>query len=353
LQLRTDLRTIPITMMTRRSAPRLTHLRRTLTKLGTGLVLLVLLVLLAAACGDDDTASGTAGAGDGLTVVVTTSILGDVVREVVGDAPVSVDVVMPAGTDPHEFVPDAQQIAALQGADLVVANGLGLEEGLHDALDQAVDAGVPVLEVAPTLDPVPFGTPNHGGHGDHADEGDDHDREDGDADPHVWQDPARMADAAVLIGDRLAELDPADGGFADRARAYADEILAVDAEVAARYATIPEGRRQLVTNHEAFGYLADRYGLEVVGAVVPSGSTLGEASAADREELLEVLAELEVPVIFTENVVPDDLADSISEAAGRDVELVALVSDALDDDAPTYLDLVRVNADRIVGHLAG
>jgi zinc/manganese transport system substrate-binding protein len=270
---------------------------------------------------------------------------------VVGDADGAVDVVMEGGVDPHEFVPDAQQIAALRGADLVVANGLGLEEGLHDALEEAAGAGVAVLEVAPELDPVPFGVANHGGGEEHG-EDDGHGHEEGDGDPHVWQDPRRMAEAAVLIGDRLAELDPA-GGFAERARAYADEILAVDAEVAARYATVPESRRQLVTGHEAFGYLADRYGFTVVGAVVPGGSTLAEASAADREALLEVLAELEVPVIFTENVVPDDLAGSISEAAGRDVALVPLVSDALDDDAPTYLDLVRVNADRIVGHLAG
>jgi zinc/manganese transport system substrate-binding protein len=347
-------------MMPRRATPR-PRRARPVGALAP-LAVVALLAAVAAGCGDDDTSD--AGAADAeLTVVVTTSILGDVVREVVGDAPVAVDVVMPAGSDPHEFVPDAQQIAALQGADLVVANGLGLEEGLHDALDQAADAGVPVLEVAPALDPVPLGTANHGGGAEHAGddhaagdehaEGDGHDHEDGDLDPHVWQDPARMADAAVLVGERLAELDPADAGFAARARAYADEILAVDAEVAARYATIPEPRRRLVTNHEAFGYLADRYGLEVVGAVVPGGSTLAEASAADREALLEVVAGLEVPVIFTENVVPDDLADSISEAAGRDVELVPLVSDALDDDAPTYLDLVRVNADRIVGHLAG
>jgi zinc/manganese transport system substrate-binding protein len=332
--------------MSRRPASRRAPERAIRSPLARGLAVVVALAAVAAGCGDDDADPSNEGA---LTIVVTTSILGDVVRNVVGDADVAVEVVMPNGSDPHEFAPDAQQIAALQGADLVVANGLGLEEGLHDALDQAEGAGIPVLEIAPELDPIPFGQGNHlAAADDHGEEDDDH----GDEDPHVWQDPARMAAAAVLIGDRLAALDPADTGFAERAQAYADEIMAVDAEVAARYATIPEDRRQLVTNHDAFGYLADRYGLQIVGTLIPGGSTLAEASAADREALLEVIAGLDRPVIFTENVVPDDLAGSISEAAGRDVQLVPLVSDALDDDAPTYLDLVRVNADRIVGELA-
>src|SRR5690606_21125259 len=145
-----------------------------------------LLVSLATACAPDGPV------GEGPSVVATTTILGDVVANIVGED-ARVEVLMPAGSDAHEFQASAAQVSRIHQADLVVVNGLGLEEGLLQVLAAAAADGVRVLEVAPPLDPLPL------------DDGHDHP---GDLDPHVWMDPVRMADAVRLIATALTEAAP-------------------------------------------------------------------------------------------------------------------------------------------------
>ncbi|HEX9824177.1 MAG TPA: metal ABC transporter substrate-binding protein [Actinomycetota bacterium] len=268
----------------------------------------------------------------GELVVATTTILGDVTREVAGDE-ARVEVLMPPGADPHEFEASAQQVALLHDADLVVANGLGLEETLADALQAARDDEGNVLEVAPELDPLPL--------------------EGGGLDPHVWMDPNRVARAAELIAARLDELVP--GGWEGRAAAYASELRELDEEIRALLAPIPAEDRELVTNHDAFGYLADRYDLEVVGVVIPGGSTLGEPSAASLAALAEIIRERDVPAIFTETIHSTGLAEVLGDEVGRPVEIVSLYSDSLGEpgsEAATYAGLMRANATRIAEALS-
>ena len=310
--------------------------------------LLVGLVLVIAACGEADADGPQAGAEDsGLLVVATTNILGDVVGEIVGDAG-RVEVIVGPGVDPHDFQPSAADAELLRTADLVVANGLGLEGDLVDVIEAAEGDGANVVEIADQLDPIPFAEDAH-----EEEEEDEH----GDEDPHVWQDPVRMIDGLGLIAAALTELDtdhPA-GGWQERADAYAAEIQAVHETNETVLAAVPEERRKLVTNHEAFGYFADRYGFEIVGTVIPGGSTLAEPSAADLADLVHEIEEEGVPAIFVENTDPGRLAEVLSAELGGEIGVFELFSDSLGEPgsgADTYLGLIESNA-RIVAEALG
>ncbi len=294
------------------------------------MVTVIVAVLLAAAGCGDDRASG-----DGPLVVATHSILGDLADNVFG-AEAEVEVVMPAGADPHDFEPSAAQIALLGEADLVVANGLDFEVGLLDALASAADDGVPVLELGPDLEPLPL-------------EGDGED-------PHWFTDPLRMAEAAGLVATAAVEVDGLDPAVVEeQAAAHAEAIQEADGGIEADLEAIAPEQRRLVTNHAVFGYFADRYGFEVVGTVIPSGTTLAEPSSADLADLVEVIEETGVPAIFADTSSSADLADVLAEETGEAIEVVELFSESLGDEgsgAETYLELIRTNADRIVGALA-
>jgi zinc/manganese transport system substrate-binding protein len=272
-------------------------------------------------------------------IVVTTSILGDVVSSMVGDA-AEVEVLMPPGADPHDFAPSAKQAAALREADVVVQNGLGFEVGLVDTVAAAEDDGVTVLTASDAIEPLTL-----------ADGGD------GELDPHFFTDPTRMRTAAAYLVGQLSEhLDGIDTvAVQERADAYLAELDALDTEVAGLVSGIPAAQRTLVTNHEVFGYFADRYGFTVLGAVIPGGSTLAEPSAADLADLAAQIDAAGVPAIFAETSSPTNLADALA-AEGTDVEVVELYSEALGpagSDGATYLEMVRANAARIVAALGG
>jgi zinc/manganese transport system substrate-binding protein len=315
-----------------------------------------LLALPASACGTEASDGGSSGAADGQPVVVaTTSVLGDVVQETLGDS-VEVDVLMPRGTDPHAFEPSARDIAGLREATLIVSNGLGLEGGLSDVLEQAAADGVPVLEVAPEMDPLPLAPGGHDHDHDEGDHGgDDHDEGD-ELDPHVWFDPSRMASAVPLIAEAyLAEVPDAD---ADVVQASADDYAArlreLDQEVERILDEVPDDARYLVTNHGTFAYLADRYGFEVIGVVLPGGDTLAAPSAAALESLATEIDEHGVFAIFTDNTVSGDLAEVLAGETDTDVAVVGLFTDSLgepDGPAATYVDMLLTNATRITGAL--
>jgi len=298
-------------------------------------------------------------------VVATTSILGDLVGNVAGDQ-ARVEVLMPAGVDPHGYQPAASDAALLREADLVVVNGLGLEESLLGTLEAAEQEGAVVLHLAEQLDPIEFGEDggedDHGheeedDHG-HAEEGDHgHDEDDGHEhgplDPHVWFDPVRMADAVHLVADELATLG--DGDWEMRASAYAEELLEVHAELEAGFSGLPDDARRLVTNHDALGYLAARYDLEVIGTVIPGSSTQAEPDARAFAELIETVERAGVTAIFTENIetaaLAEQIANEIGGRGGPEIEVVSLYTDALGEPgsgAETYLGLLRENGRRIV-----
>ncbi len=334
------------------------------------LAFLMVLAMVATACGtdgdgtDSTEASGNEAAqseGEKLTVVASTTIWGDVVSNVVGDS-AEVEVLLPIGADPHDYQLSAAQAATMQNADLVVVNGLALEEGLLDVIEGLEADGANILELAGLLDPIEFGEGGdvHKGDGDHEDEDGDHEDEDGDheghahgsLDPHVWMDPLRVADAAELIAKELANLD-ASVDWITNATAYADQLRTLDAEVVSMLAAVPDERRKLVTNHEAFGYFADRYEFEVVGTVIPGGSTLADPSSVELAELVEVLTEEGIEVIFAETTEPVALAEAIAAEVER-VAVVELFTGSLGESgsgAETYVDFIRSNASQVAATL--
>lgn len=318
-------------------------------------VLLAALVLTACGAGDGPEASdgGQRATGEDLQVVATTSILGDVVAALLGDDG-TVEVLMPAGSDPHGYEPSARDAALLRDAELVVANGLGLEESLRSALEAAEEDGVRVVEVAGHLDPIEFGADDPHGH----DEDDEHAA--GALDPHVWHDPLRMADAVHLIAAELADASELvdDHEWQARAEAYEERLLAVHEEVRRLLSTIPDEHRKLVTNHDSFGYLAARYDIEVLGTVIPGSSTEAETSPGDFADLIETLEETRVPAIFSENVDSDRLSEQLAgevlDRSDLEVEVVELFSDALGgpgSGAETYPGMLTTNAERLADAL--
>jgi zinc/manganese transport system substrate-binding protein len=267
------------------------------------------------------------------TIVTTTTVLGDVAANVAGgDA--DVEVLMPAGASPHEFVASARQVASIYEADLVVANGLGLEEGLVDVLAAARADGVNVLEIGPLVDPITA--------------------EDGASlDPHVWLDPIRMQAAAEFIAAALDEID-ARGAWSERADAYSGELESAHHEIESILAAVPDQDRTLVTNHDSLGYFADRYGFTIVGTVVPGGSGLGDPSSAELAELVAVIEREGVPAIFADTSEPDALAEAVAAEASTDVAVVQLYTGSLGEPgsgADTLIEMLRLDAERIAAAL--
>ncbi|HEX6568931.1 MAG TPA: metal ABC transporter substrate-binding protein [Acidimicrobiales bacterium] len=299
-------------------------------------------LLPAAGCGDAGSVGGSGGVPG---VVVTTSILGDVVENMTGDL-ADVEIVMPTGADPHEFQPSARQAAAMREADLLVANGGGFEAGLVDTIRGAEDDGVPVFEAVDHVDLLAVAGSEGGGST--GDEG---------ADPHVFTDPARMATVGDALAGVLADEVPAldTRAFRDRAAAYVAELRALDAEVEATLAAVPADRRKLVTNHDVFAYFADRYGFEIVGAVIPSTTTQAAPSAGEIDALAATIAAEGVPAIFADTSSPDDLADTLAGEVGGDVGVVELYSESLGEagsGADSYVGMMRTDAARIAEALA-
>ncbi|MFC9970863.1 zinc ABC transporter substrate-binding protein AztC [Spirillospora sp. NPDC127200] len=273
-------------------------------------------------------------------VVVTTNILGDITRSIVGGE-AEVTVLMKPNADPHSFGISAQEAARIERAALLVHNGLGLEEGVARNVEAARAAGVPVLAVGENVDPL-----RH--------------RDGADAqalDPHFWTDPRRVLTAVDVIAAQVERTVPGvdAGKVRANAAAYRRQVEELDRSMAASFARIPAGRRNLVTNHHVFGHLAQRYGFTVIGAVIPSGTTLASPSGADLRSLADAVRKAGVPTVFADSSRPDRLARVMVEETGLDVEVSPLYTESLTDrngGAPTYLRMMRANAETITAGLS-
>jgi zinc/manganese transport system substrate-binding protein len=328
-----------------------------MSPISRGLLAAVPLTLLLAACGSHShepeplaaPETTTREEGRPVNVVVSTNILGDVVQNLVtcaGDG--SVTVLMPAGADPHDFTPSSAQVADVVNADLVVVNGLGLESGLESALDGASADGARIYAVAPWLDPLPFD-----GHDDDGDDH-DHDHDHGSQDPHVWFDMQRMATATTLIATELGVVTGEQAVYDACGAAFATEILAAEADVRAALESVPAEQRVLVTDHEALGYLADLYGYEIAGTVIPAGTTLADPSSSDLASLASVMREEGVNVIFANVAEPSKLADAVAAEVGTDVRVVPIFVESLGEPgspADTYIGMMQANAELIAENL--
>ena len=290
--------------------------------------------------------------GDALSVVTTTGIIGDLARQI-GGARVNVQTILPANADPHSFEPAPQDVALADGADIVLIHGLGLDAWADTIIENA-GHDLTVITVTDGITTTGFESENHD-HDDEESDDDDHDH-DHDVDPHVWFDPERTKQMVANIATALTAADP-DGadGYAARLAAYQTLLTELDGQIAERIALIPHDHRVIVTNHDALGYFADRYGLEIVGTVIPGMSVDAEPSAKEIADLLEVIAEHHVTAIFSDSTINPTLAEELAAQAGIEV-VASLFTDSLgdaDSGADTYIGLMRHNTRAIVEALMG
>ena len=257
--------------------------------------------VLTSAC----TSSGNVQSGTSKTpvVVVTYSILGDLVADLVGDT-AKVIVVIPNGQDQHEFEPSAKVVEQINNADFIVSNGLDLEEHLTGVLAEAATRGVGVFKAAEHVTLRKAGAELT-------------DAKDGN-DPHLWLDPITLAE---MIPDLSNELGKALGvDLSDSAAQLSLRLATIDVKIKEIMTTVP--RCALVTGHDSLGYFAARYGCQIVGAVIPSLSSSAETSAGELADLKTAATQANVRAVFTEMGTPRAVVDQIAKEVGvKSVEL--------------------------------
>jgi len=280
--------------------------------------------------------------GGKLRVVATTTIVGDVVAQVGGDA-IALTVLLPVGADPHTFDPSPQDLAKVADADIIFANGAGLEAFLERLLENA-GGDAEVVEVSEGI--VFIEAEHHEGEAEPA--GDDHHHEG--VDPHTWTDPNNVLRWVDNIEAALALHDPVHAAdYKANADAYRAQLRDLDAWVRAQVAAIPPENRKLVTDHEAFAYFAQHYGFEQIGAVVPGYSTAAQPSVRDLADLEDRIRAYGVKAVFVGSTVNPALAQRVAEDTG--VRLVFLYTGSLTapgGEADSYLSYVRYNVVQIV-----
>jgi ABC-type Zn uptake system ZnuABC Zn-binding protein ZnuA len=287
-------------------------------------ILLALAVL--AGCGEDD---GGAAAGNRVKVVATTTQAADLVRNVGGDRVEVVGLLAP-NSDPHDYEVRPRDLQALVDADLVVRSGGDLDEWLQEAIEGS-GSEAPVLTLIDGVRTM-------------------------DDDPHWWQDPRNAILAAGEIERSLSEADPAGAAdYAAKADRYETRLRRLDREVAACIAEVPAAQRKLVTTHDALGYYAERYGIDVIGAVIPSLSTSGQPSAGETADLIRTIRDEDVKAIFAESSVNAKVEAAIARETGAIVGK-ALWADTLGppgSDGATYVGSIASNTRALVDGFTG
>ena len=283
-------------------------------------------------------------------IVVTTNILGDVVAAAVGTH-ADVEVIMPLGSDPHDFAPSARQAESMENADLLIINGAGFEEGMLDLIANVSDTGTQIFSFADQIVLLEFSGDQEHSDDEHSDaEEEDHGHEDGD-DPHIWTDPTRIAIAVEALEPVVSSLAGVDtAALSASISDYVAELSALDTSMNEALSAVPDVQRVLITNHEVFGYFADRYNFRVVGAIIPSLTTNAEPSAADIDELAKVIGAESIRAIFGETTQSTQLAEALADEVDGDVAVVELFSESLGEDgsgAETYVGMMQLNADLI------
>jgi zinc/manganese transport system substrate-binding protein len=294
------------------------------------LPLALCLATLAAGCGDE----AGAGSGSGVNVVATTTQVADLVRNVGGDR-VEIHQILQPNTDPHEYEPRPSDVKSVADAELTVRSGGDVDDWLGDVLDNAGGSG-PVL----TLSEHVRTRKNDAG----------------DLDPHWWQDPRNAELAVKAIRDALAKADPRGAsGYRRRAARYLARLDRLDRQTAACIDRIPPRLRKLVTTHDALGYYAARYGLEVIGAVIPSLSTQAQPSAGDIQRLVDQIRRTGVKAIYPESAINPKLEEAVARESGATTG-APLWADTLGpkgSTGATYVDSIAANTGAIVDGLSG
>lgn len=253
--------------------------------------------VLGAACGGDDAG------GDGVRVVATTTQIGALVREVAGDR-VQLTVLLAAGADAHDYEPSPQDSRTIRQADLVLKNGIGLDDWLDDVVK---NSGTKARVVVATEGIEPIEGEAH----------DDHGHDHGEGDPHVWHDPENVKVMAKNIAEALADVDDVNAAtYRANAEAYAKKLDDVDREIMALFAPIPPAQRKVVTNHESLNYFARRYQLEIIGAIIPGTAKEAQPSAQDLAKLTDLIRSEGVKAVLAEAEIDPKVAEQLAKDTG-------------------------------------
>jgi zinc/manganese transport system substrate-binding protein/manganese/iron transport system substrate-binding protein len=287
------------------------------------------LLVVVAACGSGGVPGGSASGApeEALRVVATTTVFADMIRNVAGDRAV-VDSIIPAGAGPEDYEPKPDDARKLADADLIVSNGVGLDEFLDDLIAAAGEGSAARLVLGDGLETISI---------------------EGEENPHFWLDPSLVADDYVpAISAALVALDPTGvDAFQANAAAYAGQIRTMDSENLARVETIPAENRKLVTFHDAFPYFAAHYGFELVGVIVENVGQ--EPTASELAALVETVKEAGVKAVFSEAQFSPDLARTLADEAGVTQVVTTLYNDTVGPPpTDTYLKMMEWNVNEIV-----
>jgi zinc/manganese transport system substrate-binding protein len=290
--------------------------------------------LLVAGCGSSGSSSGK------VRVVATTTQIGDFVRQVGGND-VDVHQILAPNTDPHDYEPRPDDVTNTADAKIVFTNGDNLDAWMGKVVsDSGADATVADLGAT-----VPVNLPGESG-------GPEASR----YNPHWWHDPRNAEEAVSQIAAQLSQVDPKDKAtFQANASAYLAKLKRLDAGIARCVDTVPPQERKLVTDHDAFPYFANRYGIDVVGAVIPSQTTQAQPNAQDLTNLANLVRQEGVKAIFPESSLSPKLAETIASQTGASSNYT-LYGDTLgpaDSTGDTYLHMEEANADQMVKGFTG
>jgi zinc/manganese transport system substrate-binding protein len=266
-----------------------------------------------------------------LRILASTTVLADLARNVAGDR-AAVDSLLPPGADPHTYQPTPADVVKVSDSTLLILNGADYERTLQTIIDSA-DGQRQILTASTGLvDPSSRESVN----------------------PHFWVNPRFAIKYVENIRDGLIRADPANAdAYTANAEAYIAQLDELDAWAEQRILTLPPGRRLLVTNHDALGYFADRYGFNVVGLIIPSSSDEAGASAEKLAATIDTVKSTGAPAIFLDKVENPVLADQVSSETGAEVvgDLYFESLSGADGPAPSYLEMIRHDVNRIVESL--
>lgn len=290
------------------------------------ILVLALISLALAGCSQSPALTGT-----GPKVLASTTFLADMAQNVAGDR-LEVESLLPAGADPHSYQAAPTDVAKIADSTLLILNGLEYEHFIESLLENAGGERL-VITASDGLTPHSMDETEHVA-----------------GDPHLWLDPARVVTYVENIRDGLIEADPAGAEvYRTNAEAYIAKLAELDAWISEQAAQVPAGRRLLVTNHEALGYFAERYGFIVVGTVIPSSSSGSATSAQGLAAVIEQIKAAGAPAIFLGEVENPELAEQIAAETGVKV-VSGLYLESLTDGPPaaTYIEMMKYNVTLIV-----
>lgn len=315
-------------------------------------------------------AAGCGSSGDGdsgkVKVAATTTQVADFVAQVGGEE-IELTGILKSNTDPHDYEPRPSDVEAVAGAQTVFRSGGHLDEWADQLVeDSGSDATVVDLSTGLPVE-LHGGEHEHEGEGEeaHSHEGEEadshegeeaHDHEGEEVDPHWWHDPVNVAAAVEEVERALAEASPGNADyFQQNADEYVAQVKQLQKQIAECVKAVPANERKIVTDHDAFGYFTNRFGIETVGTVIPALTTQAQPSAGDLADLEETIREENVKAVFPESSVSPKLAEAIARDTGVSTEYT-LYGDTLGpegSDGATWLEMMRTNADNVVRGMTG